>query len=148
MKEIRFSSAKEALQHLADVTGKRIKISFDFGSNQITIDDVADAFNCEDELAEEIVSIIQAGGDEETVLQKVNDLLRTAGYGAFGVESARVPHENNGQDPRFKAKYINTGDSYSGTILYDDETDKYYVTTWEDWVESAEMALEKEQESQ
>ena len=33
------------------------------------------------------------------------------------------------------AMYVNMGDTYSSTIIYDCLTDKFYVGTWGDWYE-------------
>lgn len=33
------------------------------------------------------------------------------------------------------AEYINTGDTYSATVLWDDEENRFFLTTWGDWVE-------------
>jgi len=84
--------------------------------------------------------------------QKVKDLLKNAGFGynvdaertiaqvnkivnGHGVESLRG---NKRVDPYFDntvALYVNMGDSYAPTLLYETETGKWRLTTWADWVE-------------
>ena len=34
--------------------------------------------------------------------------------------------------------YLNTGDTYNATLVYDVGEDELYVSTWGDWVEDAE----------
>lgn len=36
------------------------------------------------------------------------------------------------------AVYLNTGDTYAATLLYDVDRNRWYVTSWGDWVETAE----------
>ena len=33
------------------------------------------------------------------------------------------------------ALYINTGDTYNLTVVYDTEQERFYVTSWGDWLE-------------
>jgi hypothetical protein len=59
--------------------------------------------------------------------------------GTFGIEPLRDP--DGGLDRYWGdvvALYVNTGDTYSTTIVYDVERDKFYVTSWGDWVEAWE----------
>ena len=35
--------------------------------------------------------------------------------------------------------YVNTGETYSLTALYDDRLAKFVVTTWGDWIEEQEL---------
>lgn len=37
-----------------------------------------------------------------------------------------------------RALYVNMGDTYSTTLLYDVARDTFYITSWGDWVETAE----------
>ena len=36
------------------------------------------------------------------------------------------------------ALYVNMGDTYDTTVLYDTEENEYHVTTWGDWYEGTE----------
>jgi hypothetical protein len=36
--------------------------------------------------------------------------------------------------------YCNTGETYASTVLYDVEWDRFYVTSYGDWLETAERA--------
>lgn len=69
------------------------------------------------------------GMNPEQRLQKINDMV-----GGYGVESI----EGDG-DSRYwmgtVALYINMGDTYNTTLLYNTDLDKYTITTWGDWVE-------------
>jgi hypothetical protein len=52
--------------------------------------------------------------------------------GGYGVE---VVGDCNCYPPAIKAEYINTGDTYSATILRVNATGTYRLTTWGDFVE-------------
>ena len=39
------------------------------------------------------------------------------------------------------AEYINVGDTYQATLLYDHDRAKWCMTTWGDWVETHEGAM-------
>lgn len=49
-----------------------------------------------------------------------------------GIESV-VGHRNSARDCDDVALYVNMGDTYASTIIYDCLTDKFYVGTWGDW---------------
>jgi len=55
--------------------------------------------------------------------------------GGFGVEAVFEEGEYDGNPAM---TYINTGDTYNATIVYDVDEDELYVGTWGDWVEHAE----------
>lgn len=50
--------------------------------------------------------------------------------GGFGVDVIVDAHDG------VVAEYINTGDIYNATVLYDRRTQVYIVTTWGDWVDN------------
>ena len=67
-------------------------------------------------------------------MRKINELL-----GTHGVEAIRCG--DSYVDSYFYdivATYCNTGDAYTSTVLYDTERDVFYVTTYADWIETAE----------
>ena len=73
----------------------------------------------------------QGGGhrDIDTLLDDVNDALR-----AHGIESIEGTwHDRYYQN--IVALYVNMGDTYNGTILYDTTKNRFYATSWGDWVE-------------
>ena len=41
------------------------------------------------------------------------------------------------------AEYINTGDTYNPTVVYNRLTDEYLLTTWGDFVENLETKIDK-----
>lgn len=65
----------------------------------------------------------------ERILACLNELL-----GSFGVEAIW------GEDPCWpEAEYLNTGDTYSPTLLFNGTS--FMVTTWGDWYERNEKRL-------
>ena len=60
-----------------------------------------------------------------------------AELGGYGVEPIRGRYvDRYHQD--IQAVYVNLGDTYDTTILYDHETDRLQITSWGDWVECHE----------
>ena len=55
--------------------------------------------------------------------------------GGYGVEAVFEEGEYDGNPAM---TYINTGDTYNATLVYDVDEDELYVSTWGDWVEDAE----------
>jgi len=54
----------------------------------------------------------------------------------YGVEV--IGDMNQGDDNKIHAEYINMGDTYSATILFDRHRGRFQLTTWGDWVETFE----------
>jgi hypothetical protein len=50
----------------------------------------------------------------------------------FGVEAIREEKSGMG---KVVAEYVNMGDTYNATILYNVKSQNFYVTTWGDFVE-------------
>ena len=67
--------------------------------------------------------------DVDTVLDDVNDALQ--GHGIESIEGTW--HDRYYQN--IVALYVNMGDTYNGTILYDTTKNRFYATSWGDWVE-------------
>lgn len=84
-----------------------------------------------------------AGSDEvEAALSRANELL-----GGFGVEAHRDENLLDDFSNEFgdaAALYINTGDMYSPTLLYDVEKQEFLFTTLGDWRETWEQGREEE----
>lgn len=58
--------------------------------------------------------------------------------GGFGVEAIRGEEFRRGFWTDSAAHYVNMGDTYANTVLYDVGRDTFYVTTYGDWVEARE----------
>lgn len=65
----------------------------------------------------------------EIAMQDANALLK-----GHGVEAIRGRHKN-GYWQDIVALYVNMGDSYNATVLYDVEAEQFDITTYGDWVE-------------
>ena len=64
-------------------------------------------------------------------LDLVNKVIR-----GFGVEAVRGEgYEVDRYYYDCIALYVNTGDTYNVTVLYDTERNKFYVTSWGEWYE-------------
>ena len=61
---------------------------------------------------------------QELVMSALNDLLD-----GFGVEAIRSPDDSD----QIIGTYVNMGDTYNGTIVFDHENEQYVLTTWGDW---------------
>jgi hypothetical protein len=66
----------------------------------------------------------------DRVLGEANDLLS-----GFGVEAVRGNYHVDNHYYEIVGLYVNMGDTYNATILYDTDRQKFYVTSWGDWVE-------------
>ena len=75
----------------------------------------------------------------EIKMEALNELLHGYGVEALRIEDAHV--DNFHFD--IVASYLNTGDTYSPTILLDHEESKFRLTTWGDFMESRELQMEE-----
>ncbi len=66
-------------------------------------------------------------GKRDAALHKADSAI--AGYGA-----CTIRHPELG----LLALYVNTGDTYSATILWDSTRGAWRITTWGDWIETFE----------
>ena len=71
------------------------------------------------------------GADCSCRLDALNELL-----GTFGVEPIRTTEHIDRYWFDCRACYLNTGDTYNTTILFDTKKDRFYLTSWGDFVES------------
>lgn len=62
----------------------------------------------------------------------------TAALGGHGVEAIRGRNFDRGYWADIVALYVNMGDTYALTFVYDVELEKLFVTSWGDWVEAYE----------
>lgn len=74
----------------------------------------------------------------DQVFEVAEELMQDEGnWATFGAEAIRGAWQNNYFGDTV-ALYVNTGDAYTGTLLYDVGQDKFYVGTYGDWVEDYE----------
>lgn len=68
----------------------------------------------------------------EKALEEVDKLIN--GHGVEAIEGDYVDsyHQN------IVATYVNMGDTYNTTVLYETATGRFFITTWGDWVERNE----------
>lgn len=81
----------------------------------------------------EILSIMANAGTRRSAddaMRKINDLV-----GGYGVEAIRADNMNDSYWMDAAAIYVNMGDTYSATILYDIQKQKFMLTTMGDFVE-------------
>lgn len=76
--------------------------------------------------------------DIEKAMEYVEECMGGAKGGVFGIESIETGEYQGGYFSGSGALYLNTGDTYNTTLLYDVEEDRFYITTWGDWVEAEE----------
>ena len=67
----------------------------------------------------------------EYAMQVINELL-----GTFGVEA--IWSERDSCKPYPNMEYLNTGDTYDATLVYDFDREIFQVISWGDWLERAE----------
>ena len=70
-------------------------------------------------------------GNDELVMQALDELL-----GMCGVEPIRTEEWIDSYHGDIRAVYLNTGDTYAGTIVLDHKKCRYMLTTYGDYVES------------
>lgn len=88
--------------------------------------------------ASELVALIRKGrrdGDPDEALDYANSKMD----GAHGVEAIREEGAWDNYYGDAIAIYVNTGDAYTGTLLYDTEKEEFWLTTYGDWLELREM---------
>lgn len=68
------------------------------------------------------------------VLEEANRLVTGHGVEAIRIPDAYVDHYYFD----IVAVYVNMGDSYAGTLLYETATGRFLLTTWADWFEANE----------
>lgn len=69
-------------------------------------------------------------GKVDDILDMANDLLD-----GHGVEAIRGDYHVDNYYHDIVGLYVNMGDTYNLTLLYDTDRGKFYVTTMGDWVE-------------
>lgn len=93
-----------------------------------------DRFKIDAKVAKEIISIIKSstgGRSAEAAMAKIDKLIEGYGVESLQPENAHV----NSFWLSTVALYVNMGDTYTATIIYDTENKKWYLTTWGDFLE-------------
>ena len=83
-----------------------------------------------------MVEAIKAASHYVSTMRAVNAAMALADttMHGHGVEEI-VGFRNSSCNMKTVALYVNTGNAYSGTIIYDCLKDKFYVGTYGDWLE-------------
>ena len=138
------------LYQRADTTNKRVVAAIwkpSKGESEITSEMLLDSFP---ELSEEAATALAEAaenihdGNFSSFLRKADEAI-----GGHGVEPLALGKDSCKKydidwDDREIAYYVNTGDTYSATLIYDPEDNRVYLTTWGDWLQAWEY--EKDQE--
>lgn len=77
-----------------------------------------------------------AAGDEEAVDRALENANAT--IHGYGIEPINGDYHVDNYYFDIVALYVNTGDTYNATVLYETEKEKFLVTTMGDWVERNE----------
>lgn len=83
-----------------------------------------------EQTAAEMAKKIKETRDPDKVLDYVDKILR-----AHGIESIRGEYHVDNYYFDIVALYVNMGDTYSATLLYETDKRRFLLTTWGDWVE-------------
>jgi hypothetical protein len=73
------------------------------------------------------------GRNVERVLAECNTLLEGFGVECIAQDGNTSPQYTDGSD--ILAEYVNMGDTYACTVLYNYRTQTYQITSWGDFVE-------------
>lgn len=69
--------------------------------------------------------------EHDLILEALNEIIEGHGTEPIGVEGVRIDRYFGNT----AAVYVNTGDTYSATIVYDTEQDRFELSTWGDYYE-------------
>lgn len=94
-------------------------------------------------IARMIASAGRSGKKAEAVLEEVDKLID-----GHGVEAIRDENAYDSYYGDVIAEYVNTGDAYSATLLYDVREHTFHVTSYGDWYEAYEADQEEEPEEE
>jgi hypothetical protein len=93
--------------------------------------------------ARRLATAINAASNPKAVDRALD--LADSLLGGFGVEAIRPEGEHvDNFYYNVRLLYVNQGDAYATTIVYDTKYGKFGITTWGDWVEWAEQTGEIE----
>lgn len=109
-------------------------------NSTITTEQVVQTFGIDSDLAEEIVDILDMNSnDDDSAYKALEDVDRLLGGKTYGVEGIMGEHSDRNM------YYLNTGDTYKSTIVYDDE-EGFYIGNFGDWVEGVEGGAQYDNE--
>jgi len=77
-----------------------------------------------------------ARGDHDAVDRALDNA--NVAISGFGVEPINGDYHVDNYYFDIVALYVNTGDTYNGTVLYETDRERFLVTTMGDWVEQNE----------
>lgn len=89
---------------------------------------------------ESLPSNIRYFSREEQIMEALNELLECYGVEGLRVEGAWIDNEHGD----IVAHYLNTGDAYTETVLYDPMKDEFVLTTYGDWLDEWERENKSE----
>lgn len=73
-------------------------------------------------------------------LLKAEEYLRRNGEdGTFGVEGNSIPDNDFTSREHRDCSYLNAGDTYATTIIWDGQSEQFHIGCWGDWQEEAEQ---------
>lgn len=84
-----------------------------------------------DSVKRQIAECYNPPDNVDLTLTAINEVLE--GYGVEAIRGSWV----DGYHGDVCALYVNLGDTYDQTVIYDTRKGEYKVTSWGDWVESA-----------
>lgn len=91
-----------------------------------------------------LARLIRTQDDPDKVLEEANRLIDGHGIEGIRIEGAYIDHYYFD----IVATYVNTGDTYSATLLHESETGRFLLTTWGDWFEANERKYLPEEEEE
>ncbi len=89
----------------------------------------------------DLIDKVNSDRDVEHVMEIANEIL--GGYGVEGLSDERAHRDSFWQDAI--ASYVNLGDPYVTTIIYDTENSTFLIGTWGDFLENWELELEADE---
>lgn len=75
-------------------------------------------------------------------MDAADELLEGHGIESLFVRDGQIV--NDAWDAAFGIDYVNLGDTYLATVIYDYEAHEFYIGSWGDWVETTEAQLQRE----
>lgn len=97
-------------------------------------DTIREALGLDQEKAEQVRDVLMREStgqvDAEQAMEEINDIL-----GLFGVVALTGDYHVDRYYFNIVALYLNTGDTYNTTVLYETETETFHLVSWGDWVE-------------
>lgn len=85
--------------------------------------------------SKDLASLVHEMMERTDSHQKVDSVLDNNLLEGHGIEAIRGEYHVNNYYHDIVALYVNMGDTYNLTLLYDTDRGKFYVTTMGDWVE-------------